>query len=351
MNTKKNLSFVGAVTAGLLFGAVAATAQSTTTSPCASGQTGCETNNNNSNSSTTNDPGQPATTNGGDVGGSNNTTSPGTNNNSGGRWRHDRWWIHRRERCRRLRLRRQLGRRRLRWQQRQLSHRVNAPAGILPAGVFLLRLAGAKHDRRCYQSERRNAGCHTPRSGRRIVDRVGPRGLAGGAQADTPTSTMSTAASGGTPENPVTKYPKPPFKPQQQPWPGLASKMDPVPDHGEESYKGSGRLVGRKALITGGDSGMGRAAAIAYAREGADVAFGYLPQEESDAKDVVALIRAEGRKAVPLPGDIRDHAFCRKLVSDAVSGLGGLDILVNNAAKQHAVKHIKRSATSSSTPH
>jgi NAD(P)-dependent dehydrogenase (short-subunit alcohol dehydrogenase family) len=150
----------------------------------------------------------------------------------------------------------------------------------------------------------------------------------------------STSATGGVPENPATKYPKPPFKPQQQPWPGLASKMDPVPDHGEKSYKGSGRLMGRKALITGGDSGMGRAAAIAYAREGADVAFGYLPQEESDAEDVVALIQAEGRKAVPLPGDIRDHAFCRKLVADAVAGLGGLDILVNNAAKQHAVKHI-----------
>jgi NAD(P)-dependent dehydrogenase (short-subunit alcohol dehydrogenase family) len=166
-------------------------------------------------------------------------------------------------------------------------------------------------------------------------------GLGGSAHADTTTSTVSTTATGGTPENPVGKYPKPPFKPQQQPSPGLANKMDPIPDHGEKSYRGSGRLAGRKALITGGDSGMGRAAAIAYAREGADVAFGYLPQEESDAKEVVELIRAEGRKALPLPGDIRDQAFCRKLVSDAVAGLGGLDILVNNAAKQHAVKHIK----------
>jgi len=139
----------------------------------------------------------------------------------------------------------------------------------------------------------------------------------------------------------VGRYPKPPFKPQQQPWPGLANKMDPVPDHGEKSYKGSGRLTGRKALITGGDSGIGRAAAIAFAREGADVAFGYLPQEEPDAKEVLELIRAEGRQAVPLPGDICDQAFCRKLVSDAVSGLGGLDILVNNAAKQHAVKHVR----------
>lgn len=110
--------------------------------------------------------------------------------------------------------------------------------------------------------------------------------------------------------------------------------MDPRPDHGETSYKGSGRLAGRKALITGGDSGMGRAAAIAYAREGADVAINYLPAEEPDAREVVALIKAAGRKAVALPGDIRDEAFCKKLVADAVQGLGGLDIVVNNAARQ-----------------
>src|SRR3954453_6622177 len=135
-------------------------------------------------------------------------------------------------------------------------------------------------------------------------------------------------------EDPRNKYPKPPFKEQSQPWPGLASKMDPRPDHGEKSYKGSGRLAGRKALITGGDSGIGRAAAIAFAREGADVAIGYLPVEEPDAKEVVELIHAEGRKAVTLPGDIRDESFCQKLVADAVSGLGGPDTLVNNAAKQ-----------------
>jgi hypothetical protein len=110
--------------------------------------------------------------------------------------------------------------------------------------------------------------------------------------------------------------------------------MIPPPDHGEESYKGSGRLAGRKALITGGDSGIGRASAIAFAREGADVAIGYLPAEESDAREVIELIRAADRKAVALPGDIRDEAFCRKLVADAVAGLGGLDILVNNAGKQ-----------------
>jgi NAD(P)-dependent dehydrogenase (short-subunit alcohol dehydrogenase family) len=135
-------------------------------------------------------------------------------------------------------------------------------------------------------------------------------------------------------QDPTTKYPNPPFKQQKQPWPGLASKMDPVPDHGEESYKGSGRLEGRKALITGGDSGMGRAAAIAYAREGADVAINYLPAEEEDAKQVVALIEKAGRKAVAIPGDLRDKSFCERLVEEAVTALGGLDILVNNAARQ-----------------
>jgi len=141
-------------------------------------------------------------------------------------------------------------------------------------------------------------------------------------------------------ENPNSKYPKPPFKGQSQPWPGLAGQMDPRPDHGEKSYKGSGRLKGRKALITGGDSGMGRAAAIAYAREGADVAINYLPAEEPDAKEVIALIKAEGRKAIAIPGDIQDEAFCQKLVAEAVHGLGGLDILVSNAARQQANQSI-----------
>jgi NAD(P)-dependent dehydrogenase (short-subunit alcohol dehydrogenase family) len=135
-------------------------------------------------------------------------------------------------------------------------------------------------------------------------------------------------------EDPTTKYPRPPFKEQLQPWPGLASKMDPKPDHGETSYKGSGRLAGRKALITGGDSGMGRACAIAYAREGADVVINYLPAEEADAQEVIALIKAEGRKGIAIPGDLREEAFCTKLVSDAIKALGGLDILVSNAARQ-----------------
>jgi NAD(P)-dependent dehydrogenase (short-subunit alcohol dehydrogenase family) len=135
-------------------------------------------------------------------------------------------------------------------------------------------------------------------------------------------------------EDPTSKYPKPPFKSQTQPWPGLASKMEPPPDHGETSYRGAKRLAGRKALITGGDSGMGRAAAIAYAREGADVAINYLPEEEEDARQVIALIKAEGRIGLSIPGDLRTEAFCQKLVAEAVHGLGGLDILVSNAGRQ-----------------
>ena len=136
--------------------------------------------------------------------------------------------------------------------------------------------------------------------------------------------------------DPRDKFPKPPFPRQQQPWPGLCSKLQPLADHGEKSYRGSGRLMGRKALITGGDSGIGRAAAIAYAREGADVCINYLPYEEPDAKEVVELIQAEGRKAVAIPGDIKDESFCKQLVERAVEELGGLDILVNNAGRQIA---------------
>ena len=140
--------------------------------------------------------------------------------------------------------------------------------------------------------------------------------------------------------NPRDKYPKPPYKKQTQPWPGLAGKMDPPPDHGEQSYRGSGRLTGRKALITGGDSGMGRAAAIAFAREGADVAINYFPSEEPDAQQVIALIKAEGRIGLAIPGDLRDEKFCQELVQRAVEGLGGLDIVVNNAGRQQARESI-----------
>jgi hypothetical protein len=140
--------------------------------------------------------------------------------------------------------------------------------------------------------------------------------------------------------DPTIKYPTPPYPDQSQPWPGLASKMMPRPDHGETSYKGSGRLNGRKALITGGDSGMGRAAAIAYAREGADVAISYYPSEELDASEVIQLIRAEGRKAIPIPGDLREETYCKDLVAKTLAGLGGLDIIVSNAGRQQQCEDI-----------
>jgi hypothetical protein len=143
-----------------------------------------------------------------------------------------------------------------------------------------------------------------------------------------------------TMQDPTTQYPVPPFKRQPQRVPGLAKKMIPVPDHGEKSYIGNGRLPNRKALVTGGDSGIGRAAAIAFAREGADVAISYLPSEESDAKEVIALIEREGRKAIAIPGDVRSESFCKKLIKQAHRKLGGLDILALVAGKQHAVEKI-----------
>ena len=135
-------------------------------------------------------------------------------------------------------------------------------------------------------------------------------------------------------QDPRSQYPKPPFPRQPQDAPGSDLAMNPKPDHGETSYVGHGRLAGRKALVTGGDSGLGAAAAIAFAREGADVAICYLPDEEADAAAIAKVIEAEGRRALRLPGDITDEAFCGSLVSKAVEGLGGLDILVNNAGKQ-----------------
>ena len=135
-----------------------------------------------------------------------------------------------------------------------------------------------------------------PITRRDLVTHLGT-GIAGAALAGAVPTAEAQAAAGATAApfvDPTTKYPKPPYPGQSQPWPGLASKMNPRPDHGETSYKGSGRLAGRKALITGGDSGMGRAAAIAFAREGADVAISYYPTEEPDAKEVIELIKAEG---------------------------------------------------------
>lgn len=134
--------------------------------------------------------------------------------------------------------------------------------------------------------------------------------------------------------DPTTRYPviSPPV--QQQPEPGIQSEMTPVPDLGEDSYRGSGRLTGRKALITGADSGIGAAVAIAFAREGADITLSYLPAEESDARHVVQLIEAAGRKAIAVPGDLTSRDYCRDLVAAAVDGMGGLDAVVNVAGKQ-----------------
>lgn len=142
-------------------------------------------------------------------------------------------------------------------------------------------------------------------------------------------------------QNPVTRYPSISPPEQDQPEPGLDRDLDPHTDRGEYSYRGTGRLAGRKALITGADSGIGAAVAIAYAREGADIALSYLPAEEADAKVVVQLIRDSGQKAVPLPGDISNAAAARSLVAEAVEQLGGLDILVNNAGKQISVDSIE----------
>jgi NAD(P)-dependent dehydrogenase (short-subunit alcohol dehydrogenase family) len=163
---------------------------------------------------------------------------------------------------------------------------------------------------------------------------LGAAAVATGAAAQAP-----AAAKGGM-QDPREKHPKPPFPAQSQPWPGLAGRMSPRPDHGETSYVGSGRLRGRRALITGGDSGIGRATAIAFAREGADVAINYLAAEEADAAEVVALIRQAGRRAVAIPGDLREEAFCKHLVDEAVRQLGGLDIVVSNAGRQQARQSI-----------
>ena len=141
-------------------------------------------------------------------------------------------------------------------------------------------------------------------------------------------------------QDPTRQYPKPPFDKQTQDEPGLAKAMIPKPDHGEDSYEGSNRLKGRKALVTGADSGIGRAAAIAFAREGADVVLSYLPEEETDAKEVVELIEKAGRKAVAIPGDITQEDFCKDLIEQATAQLGGLDILANIAGKQLAEKDI-----------
>ena len=148
-----------------------------------------------------------------------------------------------------------------------------------------------------------------------------------------------------TPQDPRSQYPGPPSSTEIQPASGTQVKMSEKPDCGEFSYKGSGRLAGRRALLTGADSGIGRAAAIAFAREGADVAIGYLPDEQADAEEVAHYIRQAGRKAVLLPGDVSHEGFCQRLVADALEQLGGLDILVNNAAKMGKTEGLLETST------
>ncbi|OCG18694.1 MULTISPECIES: SDR family oxidoreductase [unclassified Gilliamella] len=145
--------------------------------------------------------------------------------------------------------------------------------------------------------------------------------------------------------NPLTKYHHDKFPKQKQVAPALQYEMNPIPDCGEESYQGHNRLEGRKMLVTGGDSGIGRAAAIAYAKEGADVAINYLPVEQKDAEEVAKVIQAAGRKAVLIPGDLSDEAFCKKLVDEAHHKLGGLDNLTLVAGKQTAVEDIMELTT------
>lgn len=142
-------------------------------------------------------------------------------------------------------------------------------------------------------------------------------------------------------DNPVTRHPKISPPKQDQPEPGLDAKLEPTADHGETSYVGTGRLKGRKALITGGDSGIGAAVAIAFAREGADVAIAYLPAEAEDAAKIISLIEAEGRVGIGLPGDLLDEDYRNSLADMVAEKLGGLDILVNNAGKQIAIEKLE----------
>lgn len=146
-------------------------------------------------------------------------------------------------------------------------------------------------------------------------------------------------------QDPTKQYDELNIPEQRQPEPGLDAELQPKADHGAETYEGLGRLKGRKALITGGDSGIGRAVAIAFAREGADVALSYLPVEQVDADETIRLIEEAGQKAIPLPGDIRDEAFCEKLVDDAAKELGSIDILVNNAGKQVYIDDVEKLTT------
>lgn len=169
----------------------------------------------------------------------------------------------------------------------------------------------------------------------------------------TDTQQLNGSESGSRPDSvdqyamrdPRTQYDQPKFPEQSDDAPGLTSNMTPAPDHGELTYRGTGRLRGRKAVVTGADSGIGRAAAIAFAREGADVVLSYLPEEKADADEVAELIRAEGRLAVLVPGDISEEAMCDEIIETALSELGGIDLLVNVAGGQQAYEDIAEITT------
>ncbi|MGI8772930.1 MAG: SDR family NAD(P)-dependent oxidoreductase [Acidobacteriaceae bacterium] len=152
---------------------------------------------------------------------------------------------------------------------------------------------------------------------------------------------MASSGSPPPPQDPRDRFSKPPFPAQQQAVPGSARDLEPQADHGETSYNGCGRLNGRAALITGGDSGIGRAVAVCFAKEGADILFTCLPEEQADADKTVKLVERTGRRAVAVPGDIREKSFCKQLVDRTVSEFGGLDILVNNAAFQRTYEKLE----------
>lgn len=149
----------------------------------------------------------------------------------------------------------------------------------------------------------------------------------------------------GINSQPTDEYPEPPFNTPMQPEPGLTDKMSPKPDHGEESYVGSGKLRGKKAIITGADSGIGRATAIAFAREGADIVISYLPEEEKDAQETLKCIESAGQKGYLVPGDISDETYCKNLIKESLEKLGKLDVLVNIAGKQVAKSRINEVST------
>lgn len=152
---------------------------------------------------------------------------------------------------------------------------------------------------------------------------------------------MANSRSSSTSVDPRERFPKPPFPQKEQAPPGSSNELNPPADYGEQSYTGHGRLEGRAALITGGDSGIGRAVALCFAKEGADVLFVHLPEEQKDADETVRLVKATGRKAVGVTGDIRQKAFCQSVVSQAIQEFGKIDILVNNAAYQRTYEKLE----------